>query len=287
MAKTKEIREPFNLKKELRLLPGYLILIVWLIFTIILIGWIVLASFSTTKEIFSNNLLASGFVVKNYVKAWTTGKFSVYFMNSLIYTTFSLFATILISSPAAYVLSRFEFFGRKTFQRLIVIALSVPPVMVIIPLYGLAVNLGLINSRIAIMFIYMCINVPFCTFFLLNFFATLSTTFEEAAVIDGCTPSQTFFQIMLPLAQPGIITVGIFLFVNIWNEYFIALIFASNSALRPLGVGLYSIIQSMKYSGDWAGLYASVMIVVLPTFLLYLFLSQKIIAGVTGGGLKE
>lgn len=285
--KTKELREPFRLKKELRLLPGYLILTIWIAFTTVLIGWIVLASLSTTKEIFTNKLLASGFHFSNYVKAWTSGKISVYFGNSLLYTTVSLFATILISAPASYVLSRFKFFGNKLIQRLFVMALSVPPVMIVLPLYGQAVQWGLTGNRLTLMFIYSCINVPYCTFFLLNFFATLSTTFEEAAAIDGCTPGQTFFKIMLPLAQPGIVTVGIFLFVNIWNEFFIALIFANSGDIRPLGVGLFALIQSMKYSGDWAGLFASVMIVVLPTFILYLFLSQKIIAGITGGGVKE
>lgn len=114
--------------------------------------------------------------------------------------------------------------------------------------------------------------------------ATLSRTFEEAAA-DGCTPIKTFFRIMLPLAQPGIITVGIFLFVNIWNEFFVAMIFAASSEVRPLAYGLYSLIQAMSTNGKWAELFALVMIVVVPTFIL--FLSEKIIAGVTEGGIKE
>lgn len=285
--KQRRLRDPFSWKKELRLLPGYIILLAWVIFTAVLIGWIVMASFSSTKEIFSNKLLASGFHFQNYIKSWTTGKFSIYFFNSVIYTGFSLVTTILISAPAAYVLSRFKFLGGKMIQRLFVMALSVPPIMLVLPLYGLAVQWGLTDNRFVIMFIYMCINVPFTTFFLINYFATLSTTFEEAAAIDGCTPRQTFFKIMLPLVQPGIITVGIFLFVNVWNEFVIAFIFAKSTNIKPLGVGLFSIIQGMKNSGDWAALFASVMIVVLPTFILYLFISQKIIAGVTGGGVKE
>lgn len=285
--KQKKFREPFNLRKEARLLPGYLILIIWVVFTAVLIGWIVMASFSSTREIFTNTLLKTGFHIENYIKSWTTGKFSVYFLNSVIYTGFSLVTTILISAPAAYVLSRYKFLGSKMIQRVFVMALSVPPIMLVLPLYGQAVQWGLTDNRFVIMFIYMCINVPFTTFFLINYFATLSTTFEEAAAIDGCTSRQTFFKIMLPLVQPGIITVGIFLFVNVWNEFVIAFIFAKSTDIKPLGVGLFSIIQSMKNTGDWASLFASVMIVVLPTFILYLFISQKIIAGVTGGGVKE
>ncbi|MEG0996793.1 MAG: ABC transporter permease subunit, partial [Clostridia bacterium] len=109
---------------------------------------------------------------------------------------------------------------------------------------------------------------------------------EEAASIDGCSPIKTFWKIMLPLAQPGIVTVSIFNFINVWNEYFISLIFASGDQQRPVAVGLYSMIQSMKYTGDWAGMFASVIIVFLPTFLIFIFLSERIIQGVTGGGVK-
>jgi len=122
--------------------------------------------------------------------------------------------------------------------------------------------------------------------FLLSFFSNLSSAYEQAAAIDGCSPMKTFWLIMFPMAQPGIITVTIFNFINVWNEYFMSLIFANSDKLRPVAVGLYSMINAMKYTGDWAGMFASVVIVFLPTFILYLFLSEKIIAGITGGGLK-
>ena len=120
----------------------------------------------------------------------------------------------------------------------------------------------------------------------MGFFANISRAFEEAAAIDGCPPGKCFWQIMLPMAQPGIITVSIFNFINVWNEYFISLIFGNSDQVRSVAVGLYSMINSMKYTGDWAGMFASVIIVFLPTFVLYLFLSERIIAGVTGGGVK-
>ena len=95
------------------------------------------------------------------------------------------------------------------------------------------------------------------------------------------------WKIMMPMASPGIITVTIFNFMNIWNEYFIALIFANgNDKIRTLSMGLQNMITSMTYTGDWAGLFASIMIIFTPTFILYLFLSEKIVAGITGGGVK-
>jgi N-acetylglucosamine transport system permease protein len=129
-------------------------------------------------------------------------------------------------------------------------------------------------------------NVPFGIFFLLSFFKNLSFTYEEAAAIDGCPPMQTFWRIMFPLVQPGIVTLSIFNFITIWNEYFMSLIFANKATVRPVAVGLYNMIQSMRYTGDWGGMFASVVIVFLPTFILYILLSETIIEGVTAGAIK-
>ena len=290
MAKIKKHHEPVNWKKELRLAPGYIILLLWISFTFILLGWVLLASFSTTKEIFSNQLLASGPHFENYVKAWVNSDVAGIFRNSLIYSVISCILLILICAPAAYVLARFVFPGNKLIQTGFVSAMGVPVVMIVLPLFGIVANLGILNhvmsNAVLLIFLYIGINVPYTTIFLMTFFGNLSRAFEEAAAIDGCPPTKTFWLIMLPMAQPGIITVTIFNFINIWNEYFISLIFANSDQLRPIAVGLYSMINSMKYTGDWAGMFAAVVIVFLPTFILYVFLSEKIIAGVTGGGVK-
>ena len=290
MAKEKKYREPINWNKELKLAPGYLILILWISFTFVLLGWVLLASFSTTKEIFSNKLLDSGLHFENYVKAWINSDVAGIFRNSLVYSIISCSLLIVICAPAAYVLARFIFPGNKLIQTGFVSAMGVPVVMIVLPLFGIVANLGILNhvlsNAMLLIFLYIGINVPYTTIFLMTFFSNLSRAFEEAAAIDGCPPTKTFWLIMLPMAQPGIITVTIFNFINIWNEYFISLIFANSDQLRPIAVGLYSMINSMKYTGDWAGMFAAVVIVFLPTFILYIFLSEKIIACVTGGGVK-
>ena len=290
MAKEKKYREPINWNKELKLAPGYLILILWISFTFVLLGWVLLASFSTTKEIFSNKLLDSGLHFENYVKAWINSDVAGIFRNSLVYSIISCSLLIVICAPAAYVLARFIFPGNKLIQTGFVSAMGVPVVMIVLPLFGIVANLGILNhvlsNAMLLIFLYIGINVPYTTIFLMTIFSNLSRAFEEAAAIDGCPPTKTFWLIMLPMAQPGIITVTIFNFINIWNEYFISLIFANSDQLRPIAVGLYSMINSMKYTGDWAGMFAAVVIVFLPTFILYIFLSEKIIAGVTGGGVK-
>ena len=290
MAKEKVIRERVNWKKELKLAPGYLILTIWILFTVVLLGWVMAASLSTTKAIFSGKILSSGFHIENYAKAWTNSNVSTFFSNSLIYAVIACTLLILICAPAAYVLSRFKFIANKAIQTGFVSAMGVPVVMIVLPLFGLVAGMNLLNhefsNRLVLLFLYIGINVPYTTIFLLTFFANISRAFEEAAAIDGCPPTKTFWLIMLPMAQPGIITVTIFNFINVWNEYFISLIFGNSDRIRPVAVGLYSMINSMKYTGDWAGMFAAVIIVFLPTFILYIFLSEKIIAGVTGGGVK-
>ncbi|MEZ3505394.1 MAG: carbohydrate ABC transporter permease [Lachnospiraceae bacterium] len=292
MAKEKKVRDRVNWHRELRLAPGYIILTLWVLFTFVLLGWVVGASFSTSKEIFSGGVFKfeSGIHLENYAKAWSTSNVSVFFMNSLVYATISCVLLIVICAPAAYVLSRFTFLGNKLIQSGFVAAMGVPATMIVLPLFGLVAGWNVLNvslaNRAVLIFLYVGINVPYTTIFLLTFFSNLSKSFEEAAAIDGCPPMKTFWKIMLPMAQPGIITVTIFNFINVWNEYFMSLIFANSDKVKSVAIGLYGMINSMRYTGDYAGMFAAVVIVFLPTFILYVFLSEKIIAGVTGGGVK-
>lgn len=273
-------------RKDAQLIPGYILLILWCLFTFVLIGWVVLASLSTTKGIFTNKLFETGIHFENYVKAFVNNNVGKFFLNSIVYTFASCIGIILISAPCSYVLARYAFKGNKVIQNTFVSALGIPQIMLILPLFSIVAQMNLINSRIVLIILYICLNIPFTVFFLISFFSNLSFTFEEAAAIDGCGPIKTFWTIMLPLAQPGIITVTIFNFITVWNEFFMALIFVNQSDMRPLALGLYTMVQSMRYTGDWAGMFAAVVIVFLPTLFLYVFLSEKIIAGVTGGAIK-
>ena len=289
MAKEIEARRPFNLKKEVKLLSGYIILLLWVIFTIALLGWVFGASFSTTAEIFQGKALKfeSGLHFENYAKAWNGAGVAGCFGNSLIYSVISCTILILVCAPAAYVLSRFDFIANKFIQTSFVSAMGVPAIMVVLPLFSIISGMGILNNvaagRTVLIILYVGINVPYTTIFLLTFFSNISRTYEEAAAIDGCPPMRTFWKIMFPMAQSGIETVTNYNFINIWNEYFLSLIFANNDTLRPVAVGLYGMLQSMQYTGNWAGMFAAVVIVFLPNIILYLFLSEKIIGGVTGG----
>ncbi|MDR3160242.1 MAG: carbohydrate ABC transporter permease, partial [Spirochaetaceae bacterium] len=180
---------------------GYLIVGAWVLFTFVLIGWVFFASLSTSSEIFSNHMFQfrTGFHFENYVKAWTTQKVSVFFMNSLLYTLVSCAAVVIIAAPAAYALSRFRFAGSGFIQNMFAAALGIPVIMIIMPLFGMVSALRLTNNRWVLMLLYTAMNVPFGVFFLLAFFRNLSFTYEEAAAIDGCSPIGTFWRIMFPL----------------------------------------------------------------------------------------
>ncbi|MFA7109009.1 MAG: carbohydrate ABC transporter permease [Sphaerochaetaceae bacterium] len=279
----------FTIKKnQIKLIPAYIIVIAWVLFTFILIAWVVFASFSTSAEMFSDHMFAfkTGFHFENYATAWKTQKVSIYFMNSIMYTLVSCAAIILIATPASYVLSRFRFKGNTLAQNLFISSLGIPAIMIIMPLFSVVSQLHLLNNRWLLIFLYTSMQVPFTIFFMYPSFKNLSKTYEEAAAIDGCSPIGTYWRIMFPLIQPGLITVMIFNFIDIWNEYFMSLVFANKTSVRPVAVGLFNMIESMRYTGNWGGMFASVVIVFLPTFILYLFLSKRIINGITAGAIK-
>ena len=262
-------------------------LVIWVGFFVVSFGFILLASVSTTKEIFSGELLKSGIHWENYVNVWKYNNIGRYFINSILSTIIPCLLIILISSPAAYVLSKKTFIGKKITMNCFVVGMSIPQVLVVIPIYCWFIEAGLVGHLYTLIILYTALNVPYTVFFLTAFFSTVPSALPEAAMIDGCSESSALWKVVVPVASPGIITVTIFNFMNIWNEYFMALIFANgNDEIRTLSMGLQSIITAMTYTGDWAGLFAAVIMVLLPTIILYLFLSEKIVAGVTSGSVK-
>ena len=286
MNKTRVSRIMSGLKRELPILPGYILMVTWTVFIFFVIGWIILASLSTTREVFTGQLLASGVNFANFTRAFFQHNGFLHLVNSMIYTAPSVTLIILVCAPAAYCMSRYTFWYNKPFLLMLLIGLAIPNVMIIMPLFSIISWLDMSGSRWTMIFLYTTIGIPFSTFFLIAFFKGISISFEEAAAIDGCGPIKTFWLIMLPLARPAIMTLTIFNFISRWNEYFLALVFANRTELRPVGVGLRHIVVSLMTSGDWAGMFASVVIAFVPTVVIYIFLANKIISGVTSGGIK-
>lgn len=265
-------------------IPAYMILVAWSVFTIFGMLWIFTSSFKRTGDLFKNVwALPTQPYVENYVKAWSVVKLGSYFGNSVMVVSVSILLILAVSAPAAYVLTRIRFRGVGFLNQFFIAGMGIPYPLLFIPLFGMLRPVHLIDTLQGLTVIYVALSIPFTVFLLTGFFATLPVEIEESAALDGAGPFRIFFSVMLPLASPGLLTAAIFNFIGLWNEYMLALIFMTTQKKSTVALGLYALQSSMQYTGDWGALFAGVMIVVLPTILLYLVLSERMIAGITLG----
>ncbi|MDZ4095312.1 MAG: carbohydrate ABC transporter permease [Paracoccaceae bacterium] len=267
---------------------SYIIVGGWSGFSLFFVLWVVFASLKSTRNLFSKPWsIPFNPAFGNYVKTWVSSRFDDYFLNSVLVVSLSVLALLIVSVPAAYVLSRGKFRGRQAISSFLVFGMGVPIPLLFVPLVVIMSNLGLVDTLTGLGIVYVSLSVPFTVFVLQGFFSSLPSELEAAARIDGCKDWQIFWHVMLPLAKPGILTVAILNFVGLWNEFQLSLVLIDSPQNRTLSLGMYSLITSMKYSGgDWAGLFAGVTIVMIPTIALFLFLSERMISGITMGGVK-
>lgn len=264
-----------------------LFLYFWILFTLFTLLWVILASFKTNQQLFESVWsLPRGLNLASYVKAWKISKMGSYFLNSVLLISISTAGIVFVAAPAAYVLARVAFRGRQLVTNLFVSGMSVPQVLLLVPLFMLLRRLLLLDKLLGVGLVYVVVNLPFTIFMLMSFFVTLPGELEEAAAIDGASAFRTFRSVMLPLAGPGITTAFIINFIWNWKEYFWPLVLISSDARKTVSLGLYGLQGSMQYSADWVGLFAGCVIVMLPTLALYLFMSRRIMSGMTLGALK-
>jgi ABC-type glycerol-3-phosphate transport system permease component len=277
-----------KVNKWLRHLPAYLVLGGWSLFTIFVFLWIALTALKTNRELFMNVWsLPTDLQFSNFIKAWTEVKLGRYFLNSLLVVGSSVLLILVLSTPASYILSRAKFRGSNLLTLFFVAGIGIPVPLLFIPLFIILAKISLINTLAGLGLIYIAVSLPFTVYMLTGFFGSLPQELEDAAVIDGCSDIQVFSKVMLPLASPGLITATIFNFIFLWNEYQLALVFLSDPKSRTLSLGLYTLTDALQYTGDWVGLFAAVIIVVVSTVILYVFLSEKMIAGITMGAVKS
>lgn len=276
-----------SLAQSLRTLPLYLILIAWAASTFFTFGWLLSSSLKTNQELFEGLWsLPKHFTLDNYRKAWGVVHMKDYFFNSVKVVSISLVLILLVSSPAAYVLARIPFKGSYLLLLVFIAGMAIPMQVQMVPVFFLLKGMHLVNTHAGLVLIYVAGSLSFTVFLLTSFFRTLPSELEDAAAIDGASEFGIFWRVMLPLASPGIITVGIFNFVGLWDEYIWALVLLQKGKGLTLPVGLYALRTSMQYSADWVALFAGVVIVVLPSFLVFIFFSRRIISGLTVGALK-
>ena len=263
------------------------VLVLWAIMVVLPLLWAVMTSFKDDNSIFSSPWsLPDKLHFDNWSRAWSQAHMSDYFGNTLIVVGFSLAGTLILGSMAAYVLARFEFPGNRFIYYLFVGGMSFPVMLALVPLFYVLNNMQLLNTLPGLILVYIAYSLPFTVFFLTSFFRTLPTSIAEAAFVDGASHTRTFFQIMLPMAKPGLISVGIFNFLGQWNQYMLPTVLNTDPDKKVLSQGLVELATSQGYKGDWSGLFAGLVMAMLPVLAAYIIFQRQVVQGLTAGALK-
>ncbi len=246
----------------------------------------VVSSVKTTGEIFRNplDLIPDSIRLANYAEAWNQANFATYFQNSVFVSLVSVLVILFFGSMAAYVLARFPFPGNRVIYLLFLAGFMIPIRLAIVPLFIMMRDFRLLDTLWSLICVYVAGGMPFTVFLLVNFFRHIPRDLEDAAVIDGAGPFQVYYQIMLPLVRPALATVGLFHFLNVWNDFFFPLIFIRSENLRTIPLGISTFFG--EYSNDWALLFAGLSISIVPVIIVYLLTSKQFISGLTAGAIK-
>ena len=280
---------PKRKKKEGRVLNVFShgMLILWAFMVVLPLLWAVMTSFKSDSAIFSSPwALPDKLHFDNWARAWTDANMSDYFFNTILVVGGSLIGTLVLGSMAAYVLARFDFPGNRFIYFLFIGGMSFPIMLALVPLFYVVNNMGLLNTIHGLILVYIAYSLPFTVFFLTAFFRTLPTSVAEAAFVDGASHTRTFFQIMLPMAKPGLISVGIFNFLGQWNQYMLPTVLNTDPDKRVLTQGLVQLAASQGYKGDWSGLFAGLVMAMLPVLAAYIVFQRQVVQGLTAGALK-
>jgi ABC-type glycerol-3-phosphate transport system permease component len=249
--------------------------------------WMLICSFKPGTELYTvpPNILPQVWTLQNYRDLFQQTNFLTYFKNSLIVAGGATFLSLVIGGFGAYSLSRFRFFGIRGFANVALVCYMLPEVLIVIPLYSYVVKLGLADTLIALVIANTAFTLPLALWFMRSYFNAIPISLEESAMIDGCTRFQAMMRITVPLALPGIVSVGVFSFNHAWNEFLFALVFTSSESNKTLPLGLATWIgQDNIYS--WGMLLAGAVLVTVPVVFFYLLVQRKLVTGLSDGGVK-
>ena len=273
----------------------YVALITLAISIIVPIAWVFLASLKSQLELVSGNPfdLPKQILWSNFADAFVKARMGDYLLNTIIVTALSLVILLVVALPASYVLARFDFVGKKFFNGLFMAGLFVNVNYIVLPIFLMLFNadikLGVdffLNSKFWLSVVYAATALPFTIYLLTGYFKTFPKAYEEAARIDGCGYFKTMTKIMIPMARPSIITVILFQFLAFWNEYIIAFTFMDKDN-ATLAVGVKYLMADAKSQANFGVMYAGLVIVMIPTLILYICVQKKITQGMSIGGMKE
>lgn len=286
-------------KLSLRKLIIYLALGLLAISIIVPVAWVFMASIKQNHEFYGNPWrLPETFYFQNFVEAWVSARMGEYMLNSVIVTALALVILLVVALPAAYCLSRFQFRLRKILNILFMGGLFINVNYIVVPIFLMFVdgdkalkswglNPFFLNNIYVLALVYAATALPFTIYLLSGYFVTLPKTYEEAAYIDGSGYFTTMTKVILPMARPSIITVILFNFLSFWNEYIIAITMLTDpKGSKTLPVGLMNLMKAQNAAAQYGRMYAGLVLVMLPTLILYIMVQKKLTQGMTLGGLK-
>jgi N-acetylglucosamine transport system permease protein len=280
----------------------YVLLIIWAIMVLFPMGWSVMSSFKSEAEILTNPwALPEAWLFENFSRAWQKASIGDYIFNTFIIIIPGIFFTLLLSAMAAYVFARYDFRGKGLLFNMFLIGMMFPVFLALVPLFLVLKYIGdwtgipMLNTYYGTSIVYIAYSLSWTIFFMTGFFKTLPKEISEAAVIDGATHAQTFFQVMLPLAKPGLVSAAIFNFLGQWNQFILPTVLLSSAnenaeaggrTMYVISQGLYYLQNQQRYQSDMGALFAAVTIVMVPTLIVYVIFQDKIEKGLTVGAVK-
>lgn len=294
-------KEKASSRKSDRLMKAviYIVLIVLAVAIIIPVAWVFMASVKQNSEFYGNPFtLPKGIYLQNFVNAWTKARMGDYFMTSVLITALSLTILLVVALPAAYVLSRYNFMGRKVIRGGFMAGLFINVNYIVVPIFLMFVagdrllnqlfgKAFFLNNPFVVSVVLASTTLPFTIYLLSSYLATLPKDYEEAAYVDGAGYFTTMVRIILPMAKPSIITVILFEFLAYWNEYIISMTMLTDpNGARTLPVGLLNLMKAQNAKAEYGQMYAGLVLVMIPTLILYMCVQKKLTQGMTLGGLK-
>jgi len=264
-----------------------LVAAVWIVFNgIFPVLWILFTSLKPEAELVQKPITwwPHHPTLVHYAHAFTEQPLLHYLGNSLIVASLSTVLSLLVATGAAYAIARLNLRFRQWILTAIVASSMFPLIALLVPIFEIMRSLGLLNTYTALVLPYTVLNLPVCTLVLVSFFQSIPRDLENAAMIDGCSRMGALWHVVLPLAAPGVFTAGILAFVNAWDEFLLALSLNASAAMRtaPVGIAMYQ----GEYTFPWPLISAALIVTIIPVALLIALFQERVIGGLTQGGLK-
>jgi multiple sugar transport system permease protein len=279
------LKKPVSVKRVILRLLLYFVVLDVCIITLYPYFAMLCTALKSRNEIFGGNtILPVTALWSNFIDIWSRAPMARYMLNSILIAGGSTIIAMLCGIPAAYALARMKFKGQTAFLGVIIVSQMFAPVVLLIGIYKVMLSMGLTDSILGLIFINAAFNQAFTVWLLRGTFMGISAEMEQAATIDGCTRIQSMMRVLLPVAAPGIVTTLIFIFINAWNEYTVALCLISTDTFKPLTVGIntfngYNIIE-------WQYLFAASIFAIIPVVILFMCIEKNLVSGLASGGVK-